>query len=146
MDVFFRRPFRIEWGHCDPAGIVFAPHFLEMFSENTVQMFEFAGLPKKRDMQKTMGVAGYPLVNLTVHFLRSATYGDDIVIESAAPVFGKSSFTIDHRVLLNDLICVEGTEKRVWAAYDPDAPGRIKPVRVPQSVRNLFEKAPAIPG
>ena len=50
MTPFFSRSIRIEWGQCDPAGIVYAPRYLDMFGETTVLLFEAAGLPRKRDM------------------------------------------------------------------------------------------------
>lgn len=139
MTAFFSRALRIEWGWCDPAGIVFAPRFIDMMSENTVEMFEFAGLPKKRDMRKDLGIAGYPLVDLKARFLFPAAYGDDVIVESDAPAFGKSSFTIEHRIRKADTLCVEGTEKRVWTVFDQSAPGGIKPATVPEDVRRLFE-------
>lgn len=140
MAAFFSRTVRVEWGWCDPAGIVFAPRFIDMFSENTVQMFEFAGLPKKRDIRRMLGVAGYPLVNLQTKFFRPAAYGDDVIIESDAPQFGRSSFTIAHRTFLGDALCVEGAEKRVWTVYDAGAPGGIKAAPVPEDIRQLFSK------
>ncbi|WP_428410298.1 acyl-CoA thioesterase [Hyphococcus sp.] len=140
MSAFFKRTLRIEWGWCDPAGIVFAPRFIDMLSENTVQMFEFAGLPKKRQMRKDMRIAGYPLVDLKARFLFPAAYGDDVVVESDAPDFGKSSFTIEHRIRKGDTLCVEGTEKRVWTVFDDSAPGGIKAAPVLEDVRRLFVK------
>ncbi len=140
MSAFFSRKLRIEWGWCDPAGIVFAPRFIDMLSENTVQMFEFSGLPKKRDMRKDMNIAGYPLVDLQARFLFPAAYGDDVTIESDLPDFGKSSFTIQHRIKNGDKICVEGAEKRVWTIFDASSPGGIKAAPVPQDVRRLFQK------
>jgi len=137
---FFKRTLRIEWGWCDPAGIVFAPRFIDMFSENTVQMFEFAGLPKKRQMRSEMNIAGYPLIDLTAKFLHPAAYGDDVTVESDAPEFGRSSFTIAHRIRLGDKLCVEGSEKRVWTVYDKAAPGGIKAAPVPDDIRRLFDK------
>ena len=37
MAAYFKRTLRIDWGWSDPAGIVLAPRFMDMFSENTVQ-------------------------------------------------------------------------------------------------------------
>ena len=85
--------------------------------------------------------AGYPLVELQARFLRPAAYGDDVTVESDAPQFGRSSFTIAHRILLGDAICVEGTEKRVWTIYDETSPGGIKSAPAPDNVRRLFERA-----
>ena len=123
MTAFFARTLRIEWAWCDPAGIVFAPRFIDMLSENTVQLFEHAGLPKKRAMREEMKIAGYPLVDLQARFLHPAAYGDDVTIESDTPEFGNSSFTIKHRIICNKSTCVEGVEKRVWTVFDDAAPG-----------------------
>jgi 4-hydroxybenzoyl-CoA thioesterase len=135
---FYARAFRVEWGQCDPAGIVYAPRYLDMFGENTVRMFEAAGLPKKRDMLTALGVAGYPMVDVQARFLRPTAYGDDVIIESAAPDFGNSSFTIAHRLLLDGAVCVECTEKRVWTVPDGSRLGGLRAERVPDAVRARF--------
>ncbi|MCJ2183431.1 acyl-CoA thioesterase [Novosphingobium sp. 1949] len=135
MQPFLTREHRIEWGQCDPAGIVFAPRYMDMFAESTIRLFEAAGLPKKRDMLRELGVAGFPLVDLAARFLAPASYGDVVTIEAEAPQFGNSSFTIAHRIRLGDALCVEGTEKRVWSVRED---GRLKAARVPDAVRARF--------
>lgn len=135
---FLTREYRIEWGQCDPAGIVFAPRYMDMFAESSVLLFEAAGLPKKRDMLRELGVAGFPLVDLSVRFLRPASYGDVVTIEADAPIFGNSSFTIAHRIRLGDALCVEGTEKRVWTICEKDGSAPLKAARVPDDVRARF--------
>ena len=140
MIPFLTRNFRIEWGQCDAAGIVFAPRYLDMFTENTIMLFEKAGLPRKREMLEQMGVVGYPMVDVSARFLRTTSYGDEVVIETAAPVFGNSSFTVDHRLLLDGTVCVECTETRVWAVPDPSRASGVRSVRVPDTVRDLFAK------
>jgi 4-hydroxybenzoyl-CoA thioesterase len=142
MTPFFDRRLRIEWGQCDPAGIVFAPRYLDMFSESTILLFEAAGFPKKRRMLEELGLAGFPLVDLSARFQRATSYGDDVVIETAAPVFGNSSFTIDHRLLHDGAVCVECTEKRVWTVRDPTRPGALRAERVPDDVRARFVRSP----
>src|SRR6478735_1670375 len=91
---FLSRPYRIEWGHCDPAGIVYAPRFLEMFGESTIMLFEKALSVRKKDMLKERDVIGFPMVDVSAKFLRPASYGDNVVLEAEAPAFGNSSFTI----------------------------------------------------
>jgi 4-hydroxybenzoyl-CoA thioesterase len=135
---FLSRPYRIEWGHCDPAGIVYAPRFLEMFGESTIMLFEKALGVRKRDMLKLRGVLGFPMVDVSARFMRPAAYGDDVVLEAAAPDFGNSSFTIKHRLLKNGVPCVEGVEKRVWAVRDAERPGGMRAERVPDDIRALF--------
>ena len=38
-----RRTIRIEWGDCDPAGIVFYPRYFEWFDACAAALFEDAG-------------------------------------------------------------------------------------------------------
>jgi 4-hydroxybenzoyl-CoA thioesterase len=135
---FLSRPYRIEWGHCDPAGIVYAPRFLEMFGESTIMLFEKALGVRKKDMLSAQGVVGYPMVDVSARFMRPAAYGDDVVLEAAAPEFGNSSFTIAHRLLKNGHVCVTGIEKRVWTIRDAERPGGMRAERVPDEVRAKF--------
>lgn len=135
MTPFYSRNVRIEWGQCDPAGIVFAPRYQDMFTENTVRVFEAAGLPKLRDMLAAAIFAGFPLIDLSTQFIRPTAYGDDVRIESDAPRFGNSSFVIAHRVMLGDFVCVASEEKRVWTVTSP---GGLKAERVPDEIRALF--------
>lgn len=137
---FLSRPYRIEWGHCDPAGIVYAPRFLEMFGESTIMLFEKALGVRKKDMLKGHGVVGYPMVDVSAKFLRPAAYGDDVVLEVAAPEFGNSSFTIAHRLLKDGVVCVTGIEKRVWTVRDAERPGGMRAERVPDTIREMFAR------
>jgi 4-hydroxybenzoyl-CoA thioesterase len=136
MTPFLSRPVRIEWGDCDPAGIVFAPRYFDMLTENTIRLFEEAGLGRKRDMLAAQGILGYPLLDCSARFLRPCRYGDDVLVESAAPDFGRTSFTIDSRITLAGETCVEYREKRVWAAHDPER--GIRSIPVPDEVRTAF--------
>ena len=43
--VISRRRIRVDWGHCDPAGIVFYPNYFRWFDQCTSALFESAGLP-----------------------------------------------------------------------------------------------------
>jgi 4-hydroxybenzoyl-CoA thioesterase len=140
---FLVRTHRIEWGQCDPAGIVFAPRYFDMFTESTILLFEKAGLGKKRAMLADLGTVGFPMVNVSARFLSPTSYGDDVTIETMAPEFGRTSFTVEHRLLLDGTSCVECTEKRVWAVPDPERPSGIRPEPVPQDVRALFEEIAA---
>lgn len=141
MTPFFARPYRITWGECDPAGIVYAPRYLDMFGENTILLFEHAGLPKKRAMLAELGVAGFPMVEVSARYFRPTAYGDAVTLETAAPEFGGSSFVIQHRLVMDGQTCVECTEKRVWTVPDASRPGGLRAERVPDSIRARFARA-----
>lgn len=140
MSPFFSRPYRITWGECDPAGIVHAPRYLDMFGENAILLFEFAGLPKKREMLAELGVAGFPLVEVSARYFRPTAYGDDVTIDTAAPEFGESSFVIQHRLMHDGMVCVECAETRVWTVPDATSPDGLRAERVPETIRALFTK------
>jgi 4-hydroxybenzoyl-CoA thioesterase len=138
MTPFFQRAVRIEWSQCDPSGVVHQPRYFDMFGESTFMMLEAAGLPRKRDMIVQLNIAGFPMIDLAARFLRPVRYGDTVVIETAAPVFGNTSFTVSHRLMLGRAVCVECTEKRVWTVLDGRRPGGFRTERVPEQVRALF--------
>jgi 4-hydroxybenzoyl-CoA thioesterase len=129
------RTVRIEWGHCDPLGIIFYPRYFEIFDASTAALFESAlGIPKIKQL-KTFGFAGYPLVRTQARFIRPTRFGDDVVIDSKIS-FGRSSFEIEHRLSRDGELCVECSEKRVWVVRDGS--GRLKSQAVPDAVRAKF--------
>lgn len=129
-----RRTVRIEWGDCDPAGIVYFPRFVEYFDACTAHLFEAAGFPKAETL-KRFGAAGFPMVDLRVKFLIPASYGEDVVIESTVTGVKRSSFDVQHRLFRGPDLAVEGFETRVWTVHDPDAPGRLKSQALPEEIK-----------
>jgi 4-hydroxybenzoyl-CoA thioesterase len=125
------RALRIEWGHCDPAGIVFYPRYFEMFDAATAALLERACGMTKYQMLKTYGTAGIPLVETRARFLVPTRFGDDVMLESTIVELRRSSFAVRHRLHKAGELAVEGNETRVWAGYDPDNPGRIKSQPLP---------------
>ena len=129
------RKVRIEWGDCDPAGIIFYPRYFEFFDASTAALFEKAtGLTKIRQL-KAYEFAGYPLVRTQSKFMRPTRFGDDVLIESTIS-FGRSSFDVKHRLTLDGETCVECEEKRVWVLRD--ARGDITSHPVPEAVLAKF--------
>lgn len=132
------RTIRIEWGHCDPAGIVFYPRYFELFDSSTTLMITKAtGLTMYQLLQK-YDFAGYPMVDTRARFMMPTRFGDDVVIESAFAKIGRSSFEIVHRVLRDGALAVEGFETRVWVANDPSDRNRMKSEPIPAKLAELF--------
>jgi 4-hydroxybenzoyl-CoA thioesterase len=128
-----RRALKIEWGQCDPAGIVFYPQFLMMFDASTGQLFALSGLSAS-EMRRKYSILGMPLVEQGAKFLKPCRFDDEILLESEVEEWGRTSFTVRHRVLNQGQLAVEGFEKRVWAAADPVQPGKIKPHPIPAEI------------
>ena len=132
-----KRKARIEWGDCDPAGIIFYPRYFEIFDAATATLFERALGMTKYQALAHYDFAGFPLVDTRAKFMKPTRFGDDVEVESTI-TFGKASFTVQHRLTLNGELCVECTEKRVWVTRDPADPGRIRATPVPQPVLAKF--------
>lgn len=130
-----RRNLRIEWGDCDPAGIVYFPRYFEIFDACTAAAFEAAGLPKPQ-LIKTFGIIGIPAVDIRASFHAPCTFGEDILVETQLGEWGRSSFKVHHRLLNRDVLSVEGFEVRVWTARD--STGRLGGQTIPREVIERF--------
>jgi 4-hydroxybenzoyl-CoA thioesterase len=137
-DFVHRWQFTVDWGHCDPAGIVFNARFFEFFDASTWRLFEAAFAMPRAAIFPTLGISGTPLVDARARFIRPVAFGD--VLEMAAQVteFRRSSFVVDHRLSVAGEPVAEGSETRVWAIQDgPDATA-IRTVPIPHDVKAKF--------
>jgi 4-hydroxybenzoyl-CoA thioesterase len=127
------RSVRIEWGDCDPCGIIFYPRYFAFFDASTSALIERALGMIKRDYLKAYDFAGHPLVNAHCRFLIPTRFGDDVTIETTVTQIRRSSFEVRHRLTKDAALAVEGFETRVWVKGHP-ASGRMKAAPVPQDV------------
>ena len=137
MALVNRRDVFIEWGDCDPAGIVYYPRYFVMFDNATVALFAAAGL-KKHEMVKDYDMVGYPMVDTGAKFFSPSKWGETITIESYISAWKRSSFDISHRVLKGDVVAIEAWETRVWVGRHPDDPEKIKSKPIPEAVKARF--------
>jgi 4-hydroxybenzoyl-CoA thioesterase len=130
---------RIPWGDCDPAQIVFYPRYYEYFDEASQELFRAALGMAKIKWVKKFGIIGIPLVETRAKYMIPNFYGDDVTIESRIAKFGRTSFDVEHKILKAGKLAVDGFETRVWAGPDPDRPGGLKGVPIPDEVMRAFE-------
>ena len=128
------RTHRIEWGDCDPAGIIFYPRYFEIFDASTTVLIERALGMKKIDYLKAYDFLGHPLVETRARFRLPTRFGDEVAIETALVACGRSSFTIEHRLTSAGALAVEGFETRVWVVRHPDDAARMKSQAIPAEV------------
>jgi 4-hydroxybenzoyl-CoA thioesterase len=128
-----RRLVRIEWGDCDPAGIVYYPRYFAIFDASTTALIERALGMSKHDYLKAYDFAGHPLVNAHSRFLIATRFGDEVMIETAVTALHRSSFNVRHHLFKDGALAVEGFETRVWVQSDP-AKGTMKAKPLPQAV------------
>jgi 4-hydroxybenzoyl-CoA thioesterase len=132
------REIQIEWGDCDPAGIVFYPRYFAWFDACTAGHFAHAGLPKFQ-MLKTYGIVGIPMVDTRAKFILPSKFGDVVTVETRITAFRRSSFDVEHRLLKSGALAIEAGETRVWVARHPDDPDRIKARPIPEEVIARFQ-------
>ena|SRR5215472_17002064 len=136
-----RQTLRIEWGDCDPAGIVYFPRYFEYFDACTRVLFERAGL-SKREMMKSYAMDGTPVVDLKAQFLIPSRFGEDVVVESSIANWGNSSFVVQHRLMKDDALAVQCFETRVWVAHPKGDPEKFEARPIPEEVKERFAGAP----
>lgn len=82
----------IRFRHCDPAGIVFYPRFLEIVNDTVEDWFDVMGFPFQ-DMKARFG-AGVPTVNLNIRFQSPCRQADQLRLELVCNRIGDSSIDL----------------------------------------------------
>jgi 4-hydroxybenzoyl-CoA thioesterase len=127
----------VHFGDCDPAGIVFFPNFSRWMDEASLAFFMACGVPAWRELVKTRGIVGAPLLEIHTRFLKTATYGETIEVHTSIEEWTAKTFRHRHVVKRgNDVLC-KGTEVRAFVMRDPDDPDRIWAIPVPEDIKAL---------
>ena len=129
---------RIEWCHCDPAGIIFYARYFDLFETSTIVLIERALGMSQSEYLTAYGFAGHPLVETRARFRQATRFGDEVAIETKLIECGRSSFKLEHRLTKAGALAVEAAETRVWAINDADNPARLKPQPIPPEVLTRF--------
>jgi 4-hydroxybenzoyl-CoA thioesterase len=127
----------VQFGDCDPAGIVFFPNFSRWMDEASLAFFMACGVPPWRELVKTRGIIGTPLLEINTRFKRPATYGETIEIHTTVEEWSAKTFRHRHLVKRGDTLLCEGTEVRAFCIRDPENADRIKAIAVPEDIRAL---------
>jgi 4-hydroxybenzoyl-CoA thioesterase len=133
------RDVEIEWGHCDPAGIVYNPHFFSMFDWSAAVLFQKALGMTKRDMMATFDCAGIPLVATSAKFLIPCRYGEVVNITSTMLEMRRSSFDVRHQLTKDGQLRAECMQTRVWVARSDDDPSKFEARAIPAKVVARFD-------
>ncbi len=129
----------VQFGDCDPAGIVFYPNFQRWMDQSSLAFFMACGVPPWREYVKATGIIGTPLLEINTRFLQSVTYAETIDVHTSIEHWAAKTFRHRHRILRgNELVC-EGTETRAFCRVHPDDPKRIQAVPIPADVRAACE-------
>ncbi|KIQ19110.1 4-hydroxybenzoyl-CoA thioesterase [Variovorax paradoxus] len=128
---------RVEFGDCDPAGIVWFPNFFRWIDAASRNFFAGCGVPRWEETARTLGVIGTPLVDTHTRFVKAASYGDTLEIAVRITEWRDKSFVQTYRVTRGDELILECEEVRIFAAKREG--GGIRAVPVPPEIRALCE-------
>jgi 4-hydroxybenzoyl-CoA thioesterase len=129
----------VEFGDCDPAGIVWFPNFFRWVDASSRHFFAQCGVPRWAELTPINGIIGTPLVDTKANFVRPASYGDQLEVHTSIPEWGEKSFVHRHEIRSGEVVLCEIIEKRVFAIRHPEDPKRIKAVAAPPEIRALCE-------
>jgi 4-hydroxybenzoyl-CoA thioesterase len=127
----------VHFGDCDPAGIVFFPNFSRWMDEASLAFFMACGVPPWRELVKTRGIVGTPLLEIHTKFYKPATYGQTIEVHTSIEEWSAKTFRHRHVVRRGDDVLCEGTEVRAFVRRHPDDPDRIQAIPIPQDIKDL---------
>jgi YbgC/YbaW family acyl-CoA thioester hydrolase len=138
MPLTSRHEIIVEWGDCDPAGIVYYPSYFRWCDQATYRLFLKAGL-RRDDVSSGQWREGTPLVAAECAFRRASQHGEKLVIESHVEKFGRSSFVIRHVFRdVSGAVAAEGSETRIWAKKEGNARS-LKAIAIPDEVKRRLE-------
>ena len=127
----------VQFGDCDPAGIVFFPNFSRWMDQSSLAFFMACGIPPWRELVKTRGIIGTPLLEIHTRFLKPATYGEQIQVHTTVEEWAVKTFRQRHVVKRGDTVLCEGTEVRAFCIRDPNDPERIRAIPIPEDIKAL---------
>lgn len=125
---------RVQFGDCDPAGIVFYPNFLRWMDAASQAYFMQLGLPPWRDLERERGIVGTPLLEVHTRFVTSARYPDVLVIRTHVEAWHRKAFVHRHVLMRGDELVCEGDETRIFVVREE---GRLRSIEVPEDIRRL---------
>lgn len=123
----YRRVIPIEFCHCDPAGIVFYPRFVEM-AQHVVENFFIDELQRPYSVMMQAG-EGIPAARLEFDFRKSSRLGDRVEWTLSVDHLGQSSI----RFLVRAEDRIEARITVVWIGPD------MRPAPIPDDVRPKLE-------
>jgi len=132
--------FRVEWAHCDPAGIIFNPNYYIWMDSGTHALLQAAGYDLIGNTHNDQLFRGCPLVASNMEFKRPLYFGDITLLTSRVEKFGNTSFVVAHEFSCGDdpKPVATGSEVRVWGYSDPDQPRKLVARPAPEGAREML--------
>lgn len=126
----------VQWGDCDPAGIIFYPTYFRWFDAATWGFFASVGYTAARMRAEARAL---PLVSAESQFMHPALQADRCEVRSRIARFGGKSFTVLHEVVRTDgTMLARGVETRVWGRHIDGQGSPMKGEVIGEELKALF--------
>ena len=132
-DMFVKEKF-IRFQHCDPAGIVFYPHYFVLFHELVEDWFNEGIGESYAQFVKHHGM-GLPMAKVECEFLAPNSIGDMLSLDLRVKRIGNCSITLGVRGVTRGKESLRATLTVVHASIRD-----LRPVRVPDDLRAVMER------
>jgi len=131
---------RVEWAHCDPAGILFNPHYYLWMDSGTHALLQASGFDLIGEPSRDKRFRGCPLVASNMSFSKPLYFGDVVLCSSQVERFGNTSFVVAHQFSRADQPqpVASGSEVRVWGYSDSTDPSKLVARAMPDDVRAML--------
>jgi 4-hydroxybenzoyl-CoA thioesterase len=134
----YERTKLIRFAHCDPAGIVFYPRYVELCNEVVEDWFAEAlgvGFPELHEDRRL----GLPAVRLEIDFLAPSRYGDLVTFRLSVAEVGRTSMALgvsaacgdETRLRIRLEVVLLSLETRRPVPFDDAWRARLAPYRAP---------------
>ncbi len=127
----------VQFGDCDPGGIVFFPNFSRWMDAASLMFFTQCGVPPWRVLERERGIVGTPVLEINTKFHKTVSYGDTIQIATHVQEWRRVAFIQIHRVTRGDELVCEGREVRAFIKRDEHDPDRMRAIPVPEDIKAL---------
>jgi len=127
---------KVEWGDCDPYGIVFYPNFYKWMDNSQWNYFNKIKQPITR-LEKIYGIVGLPLLHTEATYIAACYRGDLLKVETTLVKITKSTLKLEHVIKRKDKTVCYGYETRIWAK---NIGGRIVSEHIPREIRTVFNQ------
>jgi 4-hydroxybenzoyl-CoA thioesterase len=127
----------VQFGDCDPGGIVFFPNFCRWMDAASLTFFLQCGVKPWRILENERGIVGTPLLEINTKFHKTATYGDTLTVHTHVAEWRRAAFIQMHRVMRGDHLICEGREVRAFVKRDEHDRERLRAIPVPEDIQAL---------
>lgn len=124
----------VQFGDCDPAGIVYYPNYYRWMDDAFHGLTLSIGFDQRR-LIDGHGILGTPLVDTGCTFVSSATYGDNLTVDVHLEAIKTTSVRLSYRFARGTDPVAFGHEVRVFVRR---AATGLEKAEIPDDVRVAF--------